>query len=163
MPAPVGEVDLDAAIRDARKRLDSFDRGATAGELLTRLRASSPLHPFLIVRSLSLLTTVFVLILALAALIVPFVSEDAAEIIARLDSASGIPLFLVLAVLVVCFFGVALGAHYAALAAARAAALLPHEAKVHQRLVSDLQQLEAQRAVSSRLTPLSAEPRTRRR
>jgi hypothetical protein len=163
MPSPIGEVDLDAQIRDARTRLDAFERSFTARELLLRLRTHSPLHPFLVMRGLMLLASALTLVLAVVALTIPFLVPDAAEVIGRLDDAAGVPLFAVLAVLVVCFFGVALGGHFAAITSARSAPLLPHEARQHQRLVSDLQQLEAQRAVNSRLTPVSAEPRTRYR
>ncbi|MEQ1566795.1 MAG: hypothetical protein ABMA64_14230 [Myxococcota bacterium] len=159
----INEVDLEAAIRDARSQLDAFERSTSAQQLLARLQSASPLHPFLLLRSLSLIGTAFLVVAMMLALTLPFLYEPAAELIARLDSASGVPLFGVLAVLVVCSFGMALGGHFAAVTAARSATLMPNEAKIHQRLVSDLQQLEAQRAVSARLTPLSAEPRSRRR
>ncbi|MEQ1504944.1 MAG: hypothetical protein ABMB14_22115 [Myxococcota bacterium] len=157
----IADHDFDDAIHQARNRLDAFERSASSGELVVRLRASSPLHPFLVMRALALLATLATVVLAILALALPVFNHQFAEIIGRLDDASGVPLFLVLAVLTLCFFGMALGAHFAALVSARNAPLLPHEAKVHQRLVADLQQLEAQRAVQQRLTPMSAEPRTR--
>jgi hypothetical protein len=155
----VASTDFDDAIRQARKRLDAFERSTSSGDLVTRLRASSPLHPFLVLRALALVATLGMLILTITALVIPFVYNDAAEIVAQLDDATGVPLFVVMAVLVLCFFGVAVGAHFAALVSARAAPFLPHEAKAHQRLVAELQQLEAQRAVQRRMTPMSAGPR----
>lgn len=159
----VGQTDFDDAIRQARKKLDAFERATSSKELVVRLRASSPLHPFLILRALALVSTAGTLVLALVTLMIPFASHELAETIAQLDEATGVPLPGVLAVLVVCFFGIAVGAHFAALVSARSAPFLPHEAKAHQRLVADLQQLEAQRAVQRRMTPMSAEPRSRAR
>lgn len=154
--------EFDDAIRDARDRLDAFERGTSRAELITRLRTSSPLHPFLLLRALALLATMATLAMAVAALALPLVPglSSAAELVMPFDEATGVPLFAILAVLVVCFFVVAAGAHFAAIAAARSAPLLAHEAKAHQRLVSDLKQLEAQRAVSARLTPRPSEPRS---
>ncbi|MEZ4235918.1 MAG: hypothetical protein R3F59_07095 [Myxococcota bacterium] len=151
--------DFDAEIRKAKNRLDKFERSATSGELVTRLRRYSPFHPFLVVRAFALFATMIMLVLAIAALVVPFVLSDVAVVVARLDAAAGIPMFAVFAVLVICFFFVAVGAHFVALVAARSAPMLPHEAREHQRLVSDLKQLEAQRAVMSRMTPRPSEPR----
>ena len=76
-----------------------------------------------------------------------------------LDQASGIPLPLVLGVLAGCALATMLAAHLAALSSARTAPLLPHEAKVHSRLVSEVRQIEAQRAVKERMTPRPASPR----
>jgi len=153
------ERDFDAEIRKARLRLDKFERSATSGDLVTRLRQHSPFHPFLMVRAFALLATGTMLLLAIAALVMPFVSVQVAAVVARLDAAAGVPLFAVFALLVICFFFVGVGAHFVALVAARNAPMLAHEARSHQRLVSDLKQLEAQRAVMSRMTPRSAEPR----
>jgi hypothetical protein len=153
------ERDFDAEIRKARVRLDKFERSASSGELVTRLRRHSPFHPFLMVRAVALFATAITLLLAVAALVVPFVTVEVAAVVARLDAASGVPLFAVFALLVICFFFVAVGAHFVALVSARNAPMLPDEARTHQRLVSDLKQLEAQRAVNSRMTPRSAEPR----
>lgn len=159
----VAQSEFDDAIRQARKRLDNFERAASSTELVIRLRTASPLHPFLLLRALALVGTAGTLILTLVSLFLPFIDDSLAEIVAQLDDATGVPLPGVLAVLVVCFFGIALGAHFAALVSARSAPFLPHEAKTHQRLVADLQQLEAQRNVQRRMTPMSAEPRSRAR
>ena len=69
------------------------------------------------------------------------------------------PLPLVLGVLAGCAIATALAAHLAALSSARNAPMLPHEAKVHSRLVSEVKQIEAQRAVKERMTPRPASPR----
>lgn len=158
-----GDVELENAIRDARARLDAFDRESTTAQLLYRLRLVSPYHPFLVVRFFGLNVALLLLIGALGALVGPLLSGELAEVIARLDDAAEVPLFAVLAVLVVCAFAVGIGGHFAAIAAARGATLLPHEAKRHQRLVADLQQLEAQRAVLARISPGGAEPRVQPR
>src|SRR5688572_17604853 len=111
----VVQTEFDDAIRQARKRLDAFERSASSGELVTRLRTSSPLHPFLVLRALALISTAGTLVLTIVSLVIPFADNDLAEIIAQLDEATGVPLPGVLAVLVVCFFGIAVGAHFAAL------------------------------------------------
>jgi hypothetical protein len=159
MRAPTTEVDIEAAIRDAQRKLDKFERSASGASVLYRLRLASPLHPFLVIRALGLFAAIMLVLFAGAALVGPLVSDEAAEVLAHLDGSAGLPLFAVLAVLVVCMFGVGAGAHFAAIAAGRSAPLLPHEARQHQRLVADLRQLEAQRAVQQRISPHGAEPR----
>lgn len=159
----VAQTEFDDAIRQAKKRIDAFERSTSSHDLVVRLRTASPLHPFLVLRAFALLFTAAALVMTMVALALPFFSNELAEIVAQLDDATGVPLPGVLAVLVVCFFGIAVGAHFAALVSARSAPFLPHEAKTHQRLVADLQQLEAQRAVQRRMTPMSAEPRSRAR
>lgn len=163
MDTPGFDPEIEQAIHDAQRRLDAFERSGTANELLFRLRQSSPLHPFLLMRGLGLWGAMFLVLCALAALAGPFMDEQVAHVVARLDAASGIPMFAVLAMLVLCSFSIALGGHFAALAAARGAPMLPHEAKQHQRLKADVQQLEAQRAVRERITPYGATPRPTRR
>ena len=159
----VAQADFDDAIRQARKKLDAFERAASAEDLVVRLRRASPFHPFLVMRALALVGTAGILVLTIVSIFLPFIDHSLAEIVAGLDEATGVPLPAVLAVLVVCFFGMAIGAHFAALVAARNAPFLPHEAKAHQRLVADLQQLEAQRNVQRRMTPMAAETRSRAR
>lgn len=157
------EQELENAISDARERLDAFDADSTAAQLLYRLRTSSPLHPFLLLRWVGLAIAFVSLVGTLGALVGPFLQRDMAELIGHLDEAAGVPMFAVLAMLVVCSFAVALGGHFASIAAGRSAPLLPDEAKRHQRLVADLQQLEAQRAVWARISPMGAEPRVQPR
>lgn len=140
----------DGALAAARDRLERFERSASPGELMARLRASSPMHPFLLFRGLAMLGAV---------LVMPFVSRDIAVQLAALDSAAGIPLPFVLGVLAGCALATMLAAHLAALSSARSAPLLPHEAKIHSRLVSEVKQIEAQRAVKERMTPRPASPR----
>lgn len=156
------ETEFDEAIRKAKSDLDRFEQSASGRELLLRLRTASPLHPWLVLRAMLLGITMLLTTAALFALALPFLHPDIAEIIGELDNAIGVPLPGIIALLVPLFFLMALGAHFLALVSARNAPLLPHEAKIHQRLVSDLKQLEAQRSVQMRMTPLSATPRSRR-
>jgi hypothetical protein len=149
----------EAALAAARERLERFERSASSRELMARLRASSPMHPFLVFRSLAMLGAAACGAGALAVLLVPLVSRDVAVRLAALDSAAGIPLPFVLIVLAGCALATMLAAHLAALASARSAPLLPQEAKIHSRLVSEVKQIEAQRAVKERMTPRPASPR----
>jgi hypothetical protein len=155
----VVETEFDQAIRKAKADLDQFERGTSARELLTRLRASDPFHPWLILRASFLFLTMVLTASAIVALVLPFLHHDIAEVVGMLDAAAGVPLPGILAFLVPLFFLMALGAHFLALVAARNAPLLAHEAKTHQRLVSDVKQLEAQRSVQLRMTPMTATPR----
>lgn len=159
MTGTITDPETERAIADARAKLQRFERSATTSELLTRLRASSRLHPFLLMRSLGGLAAAFSFALALVVMLVPLLSRDLASQLALLDDASGLPLPIVLGVLGGLSLVVALFAQFAATSSARSAPLLPHEAKIHQRLVSELQQLEAQRAVKERMTPKPAQPR----
>ena len=154
-----GPDDNDAALAEARARLERFERSATARELMARLRAANPMHPFLVFRSLAMLGVAGCGAAALAVLLVPLASRDVAVQLAALDQASGIPMPLVFGVLAGCALATMLAAHLAALATARGAPLLPHEARIHSRLVSDVKQIEAQRAVKERMTPRPATPR----
>lgn len=152
----------EAALAEARSRLEHFERSTTARELMARLRASSPMHPFLLSRALALLGTVACGGGAVGVLLVPLASRDLAVRLGALDQASGIPLPLALALLAGCALATFIAAQLAALSAARNAPLLPHEARIHSRLVSDLRQIEAQRAVKERMTPGPAAPRLAR-
>jgi len=153
--------DLAPMIDDARARLDSFERRAMSGNLLSRLRRYSPFHPLLIARALAIAGTLLTVFLAIAALAAPLFYRPLAVEMSRLDSALGQPLPAVLGLLVFLGFVTALGAHLAARAAGRSAPLLPHEAKHHQRLISDLKQLEAKASVKRRMTPPPGTPRLR--
>lgn len=154
--------ELDASINKAKADLEHFEQGFSSRELLSRLRSASPLHPILVLRFGLLTVTIFLAVAAVGSLSLPFLSNDVAEVVGQLDQSIGVPLPGVIASLVPLFFLMALGVHYLALLLARSAPLLPHEARLHQRLVSDVKQLEAQRSVQRRMTPLSATPRSRR-
>jgi hypothetical protein len=146
-------------LEDARRKLEEFEASGSGAELLARLRAASPLHPFLVARSLGGMLAVACGLATLASLVAPLASRDLAERMIALQSASGIPVPAALAILTVCAVAVMVAAHVAAVAAARGAPYRPHEAKIHQRLASELRQLEAQKAVKERMTPAGSGPR----
>src|SRR5687768_16578115 len=101
----------DDALAAARQRLERFERSASARELLARLRASSPMHPFLLFRTLAMAGVALAGGGALVVLLVPLGSRDLAVQLAALDQASGIPLPLVLALLAGCSLATMVAAH----------------------------------------------------
>jgi hypothetical protein len=146
-------------LEHARLRLADFEASASSADLIARLRAASPLHPFLLVRTLAGVLTVVCAIATVASLAVPLLGRDLAERMLALDAASGIPVPVAIGILTVCAGVVLVAAHFAAAAAGRGAPYRPNEAKVHQRLTSEIRQLEAQKAVKERMTPVGAGPR----
>ncbi len=151
--------DLGSALVIARDKLEEFERDTINRGVLTRLRSNSPFHPFLLVRALALMSAALLGVAAVSVMAAPLISRDLAQQIGQIDSASPLPLPAALGLLAACGLLFALGAHLAALVAGRSAPLLPHEARIHQRLVSDVKRLEAQHAVSQRLTPGPPSPR----
>lgn len=146
--------DLRPALAAARDKLDRFERRVMNHQVLVRLRAQSPFHPFLLFRTLSLMLAVVLLVASVAVMLVPLAGRDAAEQVLAFETMfSGTPAPAIPGLLAVGCLLFALCAHLAALVAGRGAALLPHEARQHQRLTSDVKRLEAQLAVSSRVTP----------
>jgi hypothetical protein len=157
--ADASDENHESALAEARSRLEKFERSATSRELMARLRAASPMHPFLVFRTLGGLGALVCGSGAIAVLLLPLFSRDLAVQLAGLDDAAGVPMPFVLALLAGCALATMAAAHVAALSAARSAALQPHEAKIHSRLVSEIKQIEAQRAVKERMTPRPASPR----
>lgn len=148
--------DLRPALDAARQKLERFERRVMNRQVLVRLRAQSPLHPFLIFRFLSVVLAVVCFVATLAVMVAPLVSRELAQQVIEFDAMFRIDAPAVPALLGAGFLLFALCAHLAALVAGRSAPLLPHEARQHQRLISDVKRLEAQLAVSSRLTPSPA-------
>jgi hypothetical protein len=158
--SPGGAPNIDGdPLELARQRLADFEASASTSDLIARLRAASPLHPFLLVRTVAGVLTALCAIATLASLAVPLLGRDFTERLLALDAASGIPVPAAFGIVTVCATVVLFAAHFAAAAAGRSAPYRPHEAKVHQRLTSDVRQLEAQKAVKQRMTPAGAGPR----
>lgn len=153
--------EVEPALDLAKTNLDDFEARTQRSELVARLRRSNPMHPTLVVRGLAMLATLGSGAVAIGCLAAPLASRDLAVSLSRLDSALGVPLPAVLGLLFVLGLTTTAAAHLAAMAAARSTPLLPHEAKAHQRLVSEVKQLEAKKAVKKRMTPPPARPRLR--
>lgn len=156
---PDPQQDLEEAIAAAKKKLENFETAAGTSELLARLRRVSPMHPFLAMRMASLIGSTLAVLAAVGTMAGSVYSRDLAVTINSLQDQLGFPLLLVFVVLAACGFVGMLAGHFGAVSAAQNAPYLPHEAKVHQRLMADVQQLEAQRAVKERMTPRPATPR----
>jgi hypothetical protein len=84
----------------------------------------------------------------------PILDIDTAKRVNAIDTALGFPLAVALVVLAVCGLAMAVALHQLALGAARNAALLPEEAKKHQRLVADVKQLESRLAMEGTPRPV---------
>ncbi|MEN0062951.1 MAG: hypothetical protein AAGA48_12430 [Myxococcota bacterium] len=151
--------DLAPQLAVARDKLEKFERQTLNRRVIERLRSTRPFHPFLLLRSLSLFSTIVFGVAAIGVMLVSLIERDFAVIVSRLEAAAVIPLPIALAMLAVCGLLFALCAHLALLVLGRSAPLLPHEARQHQRLVSDVKRLEATMAVQARLTPAPADPR----
>ncbi|HHO54571.1 MAG TPA: hypothetical protein ENK18_27780 [Deltaproteobacteria bacterium] len=151
--------DVTVSLAQARQKLDTFERKTMNRNVLTRLRSRSPFHPFLVIRALALMLTALLSVGAITIMVAPLLSRDIAIMISQLDSATSLPLPIAVGMLAGGALLFAFGAHMAALVAGRNAPLLTQEARIHQRLVSDVKRLEAQRAVSARLTPRPPRPR----
>jgi hypothetical protein len=148
------EIDRDLEV--ARARLDAFERSRTASDYIARLKASSPLHPFLVARAGAGFIAAGGAAAGLIALVTPYLSRDAATALAQLDVALGFPLFVAGLLLACCGMVMSVTAHFMAIGSGKEARLMPHEARTHQRLVSDVQQLEARKRTS---TPAPARSR----
>ncbi len=159
MIGTAAQEDLEKAIASARNKLDQFENGAGTSELLARLRNASPMHPFLVMRVVGLLGGMVSVVGAVAVMTSSVLSRDVAVQINDLQTAIGVPLPLVFVILATCGFTMMVAGHLGAISSGRSAPYLPAEAKAHQRLMADVQQLEAQRAVKERMTPRPATPR----
>lgn len=151
--------DLEAQITQAKKKLQEFENGASWRDHVARLSRSNPMHPFLLVRNLSFGAMAVVAVLLVVTMIASVAIRDVAEVVNGIEAAVFVPIPLLLSLL--CFalaFGGVLGL-VGAVSAGREAPYLPHEAKVHQRLSSEVLQLEAKRSVKERMTPKPATPR----
>ena len=145
---------IEHALALAQDKLDRFERKVLNQHALVRLRANAPLHPFLIFRFLSLALCAVFVAATLAVMAAPLINRDIAAQVGDLDAMfPDLPLPAAAALLAGGFLLFALCAHLAAIVAGRSAPLLPGEARTHQRLTSDVKRLEAQLAVSARLTP----------
>lgn len=151
--------DVTVSLAQARQKLDTFERKTMNRNVLTRLRTRSPFHPFLVIRALALMATALLSVAAISIMVAPLLSRDIAIQIGRFDAVTFLPLPVAVGLLAGGALLFAFGAHMAALVAGRNAPLLAQEARVHQRLVSDVKRLEAQKAVSARLTPRPPRPR----
>jgi hypothetical protein len=154
-PVPAHPERLD----EARRRLAEFEASATQSELLARLRAHAPVHPWLVMRAVALVSCVACGGATVASLVVPWLDRGLAQQMVALEVQSGLAVPVALGILTVCAGVVLFASQAAAISAARDVPWRPHEAKVLQRLTSDLRQLEAESAVRERLTPRSASPR----
>ena len=143
----------------ARDRLERFERQTINRRVIERLRRSRPFHPFLVLRTFALFVSSILGAGAIGVMIASMIERDIAVIISRFEEASAFPVPFAMLVLALCGLLFALGAHLALLVMGRSAPLLPHEAREHQRLVSDVKRIEAAMAVQARLTPSPADPR----
>lgn len=152
--------DLRPALAAARDKLERFEQRVLNRHVMVRLRTQSPLHPFLLFRFFSLVFGVLFIVASIGIIVAPLFGREIAQRVLEFEAMfSGMPAPAVPALLAAGCLLFALCAHLAALVAGRSAALLPHEARQHQRLMSDVKRLEAQLAVSSRLTPSPADRR----
>ncbi len=149
------EEQLDAA----RKRLADFEESGTHSDLIARLRAAEPMHPLLVGRALATGACVGGGVASVVSLIVPLLDRGIAQQMAALEAASGFAVPVALGLVTVCAGVVLIGTQFAAAAAGSDAPWRPREARIHQALVSELRQLEAQSAVRARLSPRGASPR----
>ena len=145
--------DVQQQLRDARERLAAFEELSARENLLARLSASSPGHPFILGRNVAAFGTMLLVLGSAAVLAVPMVGRDIAVRIAQLNEAMGFPLPIAMLVLAGCGGAMAVAFHQLALGAARGAPLLPDEAKKHQRLVADVKQLESRIAIEGTPRP----------
>lgn len=153
------EGDIEEELVAARKRLAEFESAGSTRDLLARLSASSPMHPFLIFRTLGVLGAMGAIGVMVLVLLGSVLSRDVAQVVGTIEEVIFLPVPVVLLLLaMMCGAGAVLG-WIGAISAGRDAPFLPHEAKTHQRLVSDVQQLEARRSVKERITPKPAPPR----
>lgn len=151
--------DLEAEITQAKKKLAEFEAGASWSELTARLQRSNPMHPFLLVRTLAFGGMAVCAVVLLCTMGGSVFSRDIAEMVGKFEAAVFVPFPLLMSTLAMALaFGGVLG-WAGAVSAGREAPYLPHEAKVHQRLTSDVLQLEAKRTVKERMTPKPATPR----
>ena len=151
--------DLEAEIAKSRQKLTEFEDGASWRDLVARLQRASPMHPFLVFRTACAGLFGLCVVALLLVLIGSVFSRDVAEVVNSIETALFLPMPVVFGFLAIVFAGGAVVSYVGAISAGRQAAYLPHEAKVHQRLLSEVQQLEAKRHVKERMTPKPATPR----
>lgn len=152
--APLSVADLNAPLAQARAELDVFEREVIRRGVVARLKRIRPLHPFLVARSVLLYGAgTAAAAVVVGPLLVQFGPRAVRTWIVALDGALavGLPAAVVLSATAALLL--ALSAHLLVVVAGRTSPLLPREARQHQRLVSDVKRLEAQMAVSARLTP----------
>jgi hypothetical protein len=145
--------DVQQSLRKAREQLAAFEEASARDNLMGRLKAASPGHPVLLGRNVVAAGSLVLLLGAAAMLAAPAVSRDIAVTVNGVSEGLGFPLPIAMLMLALCGGGMVAGLHQLALAAARNAPLLPHEAKQHQRLVADVKQLESRLAIEGTPRP----------
>jgi hypothetical protein len=146
--------DINAQLQAARQRLSDFEEASARANLLARLKASQPAHPFLLARTGAGLGGMALLLGAVALGAAPlFLGRATAITLQQLDQSLGFPMPIALVVLSLCAFAMAVAAHQLALGAARQVPLLPAEGKQHQRYVADVKQLESKLAMEGTPRP----------
>ncbi len=151
--------DLGPQLAMARDKLDRYERQTINRHVVERLRQHRPFHPFFLIRTFALLISAVLGLGAVAVMLAPMFDRDIAVMLSRIDATALLPVPVALGVLAGACLLFAFGAHLALLVVGRSAPLLPHEARQHQHLMSDVKRLEATLAVQSRLTPAPADPR----
>ncbi len=151
--------EIDQDLDQARQRLLAFERSRSTGDCISRIKRSSPLHPVLILRAGAGFVAMGSLVGAVVALALPFIAPQTGDSLSRLDASLTVPLFVAGFAVCFCSLLIATAAHFMAVSLGRDSPLLPAEARTHQRLVSDVKQLEARKRTS---TPPPARPRMAR-
>jgi hypothetical protein len=146
--------DVRTQLQTARERLAAFEEASSRDHLLARLRAQSPGHPLILGRNAAAFGAMGLVLTSLVSMSLPILDIDTAKRVNAIDTALGFPLAVALVVLAVCGLAMAVALHQLALGAARNAALLPEEAKKHQRLVADVKQLESRLAMEGTPRPV---------
>lgn len=146
----VHEENNEAALETAKRRLAEFEEKAFAEKRMARFKHEAPRHPILIGMWLVMIGSGLVGITGVILAAAPLVSSDLARTFSGMAGMEFLPVGLVL--IAVCG-AIVYGALYG-MATLRAAQspLLPAAMAEHNRLRSDVQRLQAQQAVSKRLT-----------
>ncbi len=147
--------DVKSQLQEARERLAAFEEASARDHLLERLRAQTPLHPFVLARNVAAAGGFGLVALGLISMAVPLMGYDYARQAHNLQDALGFPVAIAFFVLAMCGIAGAFAMHQLALGAARNAPLLPTEAKNHQRLVADVKQLESRLALEGTPRPVA--------
>ena len=149
----------EAELAKARTALQQFEDNVGWRDLLARLQRASPMHPFLLFRNVSAFLFVASALGMIGLMGMSVISRDFAERINGIERVIVVPIPALLGLIAVVAFFSTILAFVGAISSGRQAPFLPHEAKVHQRLLADVQQLEAKRSVKERMTPKPATPR----
>ena len=150
---PFGETteDLERKLEVAREALAGFERSVTDRALFARIRRASPCHPTLVARGCFLFWTLCILTAAAAFVILPYLARELASLVGGLQQAIPIlpiPVALVFAALFTAIAWFLAGR--AAIAIARDKPLLDEERAEYERLASEVERLDGQRALLER-------------